>query len=370
MSGFAGNGPSGAGRLSRYQVTLLAGQATVSGKDDNGLTIRIPIGMESVYFKGRKLPPSDYLVTSSSITLPGGAAAGDVLEIYAPEVQTSANTFDRLQNGADIADKAIFAANVGISRPSILDNSDFRINQRVYTSAAVLSAGAYGHDRWKAGAAGGDYSFAQLASSTTITIAPGKSIIQVVEDKDVEGGTYVLSWAGTAQARVGVNSATPSGSYSASPLVINGQTAGTVMSVEFNAGTLGKTKLEVGSTPTPFLMQKWPAELIRCQRFYEKYYAQATPPGAASPQFMEFFTNTGIGSYQMPGATFKVTKRTTPTVILYSANGGAGGYVFAVNVNANVTTNLEAPGENGFNFYPAVSAGDLIRYCWTASSDL
>jgi hypothetical protein len=108
MSGFAGNGPSGAGRLSRYQFTLVAGQTLVSGKDDNSLALRIPIGMESVYFKGKKLPPTDYLVTSSSITLPGGAAAGDVLEVYAPEVQTNANTFDRLQDGADISDKVKF----------------------------------------------------------------------------------------------------------------------------------------------------------------------------------------------------------------------------------------------------------------------
>ena len=60
-------------------------------------------------------------------------------------------------------------------------NSDFRINQGGYVSAAVLAAGSYGHDQWKAGASGGDYSFTQLKSSTSITIAAGKSSIQPIE---------------------------------------------------------------------------------------------------------------------------------------------------------------------------------------------
>ena len=36
--------------------------------------------------------------------------------------------------------------------------------------------------RWKAGASGGDYSFTQNKSDTTITIASNKSLMQVVED--------------------------------------------------------------------------------------------------------------------------------------------------------------------------------------------
>lgn len=152
-------------------------------------------------------------------------------------------------------------------KPQLLINSDFRINQRSYVSTATLAAGVYGHDRWKAGATGGDYSFTQLASSTTITIASGKSLIQVVEDKNVAGGSYVLSWSGTALGRVGINSATPSGAYAASPIQITGQTAGTTMSVEFGPGTLGTVKLELGSVPTPFVMQDYKSELDRAQRY-------------------------------------------------------------------------------------------------------
>jgi hypothetical protein len=154
---------------------------------------------------------------------------------------------------------------------NIIINGGFTVNQRGYASAATLAAGAYGHDRWKAGAGGGDYSFTQLASNTTITIAANKTLIQVIEDKNVFRTTYTLSWTGTAQARYAVNSATPAGAYAASPIVITGQTVGTTMSVEFNAGTLGNVDLEPGSIATAFPYRSYSQELALCQRYYQKY---------------------------------------------------------------------------------------------------
>lgn len=157
---------------------------------------------------------------------------------------------------------------VGAPAANTVINGDFRINQGGYVSAAVLAAGTYGHDQWKAGASGGDYSFTQLQSSTQITIAAGKSLIQPIEDVRVVGGSYVLSWTGTAQARAGVNTLIPSGSYAASPLLISGQTAGTIMSVEFNTGTLGTVKLESGSIASLFVVSDFASELALCQRYY------------------------------------------------------------------------------------------------------
>ena len=165
-------------------------------------------------------------------------------------------------------DSAIVAANLII-------NGDFRINQGGYVSAAALVAGTYGHDQWKAGASGGDYSFTQLKSSTQITIASGKSLIQPIEDVNIIGGSYVLRWTGTAQARAGVNTLTPAGSYAASPLLITGQTAGTAMSIEFNNGTLGTVKLESGSNATPFVMRAYDQELATCKRYYNSILVTA-----------------------------------------------------------------------------------------------
>lgn len=160
---------------------------------------------------------------------------------------------------------------------NVLINAGFTVNQRAYASAATLASGAYGHDRWKAGASGGDYSFTQLASNTQITIASNKTLIQVIEDKNVQATSYVLSWTGTALARYAVNSATPAGSYAASPIVITGQTVGTVMSIEFgngaSAGTLGTVQLEAGAVATSFERRPYSVELDMCKRYYKRFGA-------------------------------------------------------------------------------------------------
>jgi len=43
---------------------------------------------------------------------------------------------------------------------NLVINGNFSINQRAYVSATALAAGAFGHDRWKAGAGGCTYTFA------------------------------------------------------------------------------------------------------------------------------------------------------------------------------------------------------------------
>ena len=203
-------------------------------------------------------------------------------------------------NGTDLTATGLISGATNYTGfKNILIDAGFTINQRGYVSAAVLASGSYGHDRWKAGASGGDYTFTQLASSTTITIASGKSLIQVVEDKNVNGTSFVLSWTGTAQARYAVNSATPSGAYAASPILITGQTVGTTMSVEFNTGTLSNPQLEKGSTATSFDYRPYGTELALCQR----YYIFAPAATLVSPAAATYVS-----------AQFPVTMRSNPTV--------------------------------------------------------
>jgi hypothetical protein len=198
-------------------------------------------------------------------------------------------------------------SNIGVPGANLAINGDFRINQSGYVSAAVLAAGAYGHDQWKAGASGGDYSFTQLNSSTQITIAAGKSLIQPIEDIRVTSNAYVLTWTGTAQARAGVNTLAPSGAYAANPLLITGQTVGTVMSVEFNTGTLGTVKLEAGAVATPFVVPDYPSELALCMRYYRRTTGE---PGTEPAHYGYGDSGASIGTtFMMP-----VPMRATPTV--------------------------------------------------------
>jgi hypothetical protein len=156
-------------------------------------------------------------------------------------------------------------ANIGTDDRNLIINPDFRINQRLYASGAALAAGAFGHDRWKS-TGGGSYTFTQLSSSTQINVTG--SLTQIIEGTQVEGGSYVLSWEGTATAKVGVNTTTPpGGGYASSPITVAGQTANSPMVVEIGGGTLGKVKLEKGTVPTPFTMPDFSLEFLRCYRY-------------------------------------------------------------------------------------------------------
>jgi len=115
-----------------------------------------------------------------------------------------------------------------IGAKNAIINGNFGINQRGVSGTVTLSAGAYGHDRFKAGASGCTYTFATSNNVTTLTITAG-SLMQVIEGINLQSGTYTLSWTGTAQGRV------DSGSYAGSGLT-GTAVGGTNQTVEFGTG--------------------------------------------------------------------------------------------------------------------------------------
>lgn len=217
----------------------------------------------------------------------------------------------------------------------IIVNGNFVVNRRIYVSNAALASGVFGHDRWKGGASGGDYTFTQLPSSTQITIKTGKSLIQVIDDQNIVGGTYTLSWKGTAQARFGINSATPSGAYAASPITITTQTAGTVMSVEFNEGTLEKVQLNSGSAALPFMEKSGNAELFDVGR-----YSILVPTG---PMFSKHILTATVIWFTIP---LPQLLRTAPTLV-NPTDGGALSEGASNNLEVRSIVNV---GQTGFTF--------------------
>ena len=184
-------------------------------------------------------------------------------------------------------------------------NGNFAINQRGYVSGTALPASptvanGYGHDRWKAGASGCTYTFTATLPDTTITIT-ANTLTQIIEAGMIEGGVYTLSWTGTAQARV--YQGTPTGSYAASPVVTASLTAGTNTIVEFNAGTVGKVKLEIGSVATPFNRQSLAKSMADCQRYY-----------CTIDFVMKFYGGAAINTGQ--SVTLPVAMRAAPTTVI------------------------------------------------------
>lgn len=250
-------------------------------------------------------------------------------------------------------------------------NGAFNVNQRVHVSGAVLAAGSYGHDRWKAGASGGDYTFgAASAVSNTITIAAGKSLIQVVPNSDVCSATWVLSWTGTAQARVGLNSATPAGSYAASPILISGQSIGSPLSVEFNTGTLAEVQLEPGAIRTPFEFRPQTENLRLCKRFFRKSFDLNTTPVQNAGTAGAVTTICSATSAPFEAfVPFDESMEAAPTVVTFSTNQASA------NWSNNTTTPVASvvnSGKNGITIRGAAPSTGAASYSihYTASAEL
>jgi hypothetical protein len=248
-----------------------------------------------------------------------------------------------------------------------LIDAGFIINQRGYTSGTSLASGSYGHDRWKGGGSGGTYTFTQGSAGVpiSITITAG-SIQQVIEGCNMpEGGTYVLSWTGTAQARFN------GGTYGSSPLAVTGITAGANTTIEFNTGTCSYPQLEVGSTATSFDYRPFTTELQLCQRYFERSYDL----GAATASFGSGFRGVVTSPndvVEAPGWSWAVSKRAAPTIVLYNAVSGASGSAYQSGTAANVTASTAYPGQTGVGLIslPGQTASNGYFISFTASAEL
>ena len=225
-----------------------------------------------------------------------------------------------------------YAAASSVVGKNKIINGNFLINQREVSGTVTLAAGAFGHDRFKGGSSGATYTFATSANVTTLTITAG-SLIQVVEGSNLQSGTHVLSWTGTAQGKI------DSGSYAASG-VTGTATGGTNLTVEFNTGTLSKVQLEEGSTATSFDHRLVGQELALCQR----YYCQPVDTG------LDFFAGYFVNGNYGPGCfgTWHQQMRAVPTVVVTLGSLNAVGSVtvnyfdekrFHLNPTANATSN-------------------------------
>lgn len=164
---------------------------------------------------------------------------------------------------------------IGMGKNRLINNN-FSINQRAVSGTVTLAAGAYGHDRWKAGSSGCTYTFSAVNGITTLNITAG-SLQQVIEAANVPLGSNAccLSWSGTAQGKIG------GGAYGASGISAT-VTGGANLTVEFNTGTLFMPQFEVGDTPTLFEQRHIAVEYALCQRYFQRLTTEANTQAVGS----------------------------------------------------------------------------------------
>lgn len=247
----------------------------------------------------------------------------------------------------------------GTTYPSAIINGIFNINQRQKSGTVTLTAGQYGHDRWKGGASGATYTFASSGGVTTLTISAG-SLIQVVEGNNLRTGTYILEWSGTAQGKIGA------GSFSATG-VTGSVTGGSNLNIEFNTGTLTSVRLTPGSTSQAYIDFGDQQELFRCQRYCFRFSLVSSNSTVFLSEAV--FASTTSGFVTGP---FPQVMRTNPTLV---AEGAANQYTVYDPVANAYSVNNSVPTANAvtsaqfylFNFAIA-SGGTAGRRCYFASN--
>jgi len=283
--------------------TFLAALPTMVEQINSG-TIYVPNSGDQQQF-----PPGS--ASAPSISTTGDTNTG----IYFPadgSIALVSNGVEKLRINSDYVS----------TNKNYIINGNFGINQRAVSDTVTLSAGAYGHDRWKAGASGCTYTFATSNGVTTLTISAG-SLQQVIEGDNVRNATVCMSWSGTAQGKIAA------GAYSATGVTAS-VTGGSNLTVEFNTGTLSQVQLEEGSVATNFEYRPIGEELALCQRYYHTLYIDdrtitnvgdtirtypISPNMRAAPAltFVDAAgTTTAIGSDTI-GTVNALARRTTPT---------------------------------------------------------
>lgn len=108
---------------------------------------------------------------------------------------------------------------------------------------------------------------------------------------------------------------------------IGATSVGGAASGQFGGGVLsfGSVQLEKGPVATPFERRNFAHELILCQRYFEKTFAQNIAPAQNVATFNGSITGTGSAANVTFGAQwwFKVEKFATPSVITYTPNAAS-----------------------------------------------
>ena len=164
---------------------------------------------------------------------------------------------------------------------------------------------------------------------------------------------------------------------------ISGKTIGTGSYLEadlqINSGSVQVSvfgvQLEAGSVATAFQTATGTiqGELAACQRYFEKSYELTTAPA----------TNTTAGIAMGPMATvsgsnnintisYKVAKRISPTIKIYTPSGSADLWTTFNSGGGQTNRSLVLSGasENGFGGYMATSADFFFQGHWTATAEL
>jgi hypothetical protein len=131
-------------QLVRWRKTVASATTTVTGLDDNNLTLSYTSGNEQVYINGVLITRGqDYTATNgTSVVLTQAAEVGDTLEIFGNPLFSVTDTYTQAQSNSIY----VRNSNYQVAGKNKIINGDFGVNQRGFVS--TTSTGSYTYDRW------------------------------------------------------------------------------------------------------------------------------------------------------------------------------------------------------------------------------
>ena len=386
IDGSTGNGI----QLVRWRKTIASSGSTITGLDDNNLTLSYTAGNEQVYINGTLITRGqDYTATNgTSVVLTQAVEVGDTVEIFGNPLFSVTDVYTQEQANS----LYVRNSNYPVAGKNKVINGDFGIWQRG-TSFSSIGNGSYSADRWvlaanktttitqqaftpgtapvagyegqyflrAAWSADGTYAAiatrledCRLFAGQTVTLSYwAKSNINVTNNS---GWSQYFGSGGSSQIsgyadNVTITTAWQRFTYTFTVPSISGKTIGSsnyfivqpILIQTSSAYTIDVwgVQLESGSVATSFSTNtaNLQAELAACQRYYEKNYIDSVAPGSnlnpASNGMIEqqaLILSSPLGS--TPASTrsrsfphpFKVQKRTSPSVRIWDLAGNINKY--------------------------------------------
>jgi hypothetical protein len=173
------------------------------------------------------------------------------------------------------------------------------------------------------------------------------------------------------------------GAWASSGLGVTGQT--NLKATNGATFYITGVQLEKGSTATAFDYRDYGREFVLCQRYYETTYpvgysagynfGGGYPFGTSKPVAVNFIASDDTTTSQT--IRYAVVKRTSPTVVVYSASDGASGFTFTYKgtggTSLNVAASVTYTSENLWNINQqlgAVNQTNESYFHFTASAEL
>ena len=201
------------------------------------------------------------------------------------------------------------------------------------------------------------YARAGANYSATSSILSTRIVTGTTADQGI-AGVYAGTWAGYTSSDKNNTLTTSWQQFTQTVTLGSGVKELAVWFKETPVGTAGANdwfeitgaQIEVGSTATSFDYRPYTTELQLCQRYFEMSYPQGTAPGTATQQTtaLSVYNNSSIATtaatLTIP-VRFKVSKRISPSVLIYQPITGATGFMRNYDTGATITSVVFLPSQ-------------------------